>query len=316
MPFRPTQDKAGSGSYRSIFSPATRQERRENFEDYWRFTLARDGDILESEKTVIKKQARLAELQAHPVRSRQPLPNPELFYRNYVILKDDPASFDRKTLLLTCIYKFARHEWVGISGAWDAIPDMAHAKSTTDKISRYHLCEEFCHVRLFHEMFRTFHLEKVQWVPLGPLMQRVYKMFPYVPEAIMAGPAFVTELMGMTFYLHVNALLDDIFADEPEAKERIRELLHEIMIDELAHIGQRRNFIGSLGLIPTRRMLGPLYRMFFRDIPESAHLFDIGQMVTDGLNFDYSTVSPALIAKSWVPSYCHSNCLPVQSSLQ
>ena len=51
-------------------------------------------------------------------------------------LKDDKASLDRKTLMLTCIYKFARHEWVGISGAWDAVPEMARARNVRERISR------------------------------------------------------------------------------------------------------------------------------------------------------------------------------------
>ena len=44
--------------------------------------------------------------------------------------------------------------------------------------------------------------------------------------------------------------------------------------------------------------------MFFRDIPEAALLFDIDQMVKDGQDFDYSTISPEILKRSWVPSYC------------
>jgi len=291
-------------NFLSIFSPGNKKERLENFETYWQFTLLRDGQILEQEKDLEKKRERVREFQKNAVRSRNPLADPELFYRNYVTLQDDIKKLDRKTLLLTCIYKFARHEWVGISGAWDAIPDMAHSYKTTDKISRYHLCEEFCHVRLFHEMFRTMQLDKVEWVPLGKWMQKIYKLFPYVPETLMSPPAFVTELMGITFYQHVDALLDDIFSDEPEARDRIRELLHEIMVDELAHIGQRRNFIGALGIKMSKWMVSPLYRLFFNDIPEAKLLFNIDQMVKDGLAFDYSGVPSKLLEKSWVPTYC------------
>jgi hypothetical protein len=64
----------------------------------------------------------------------------------------------------------------------------------------------------------------------------------------MAPPAFVTELMGLTLYQHIDGVLDEILADEPEARDRVRELLKEIMTDELAHVGQRRNFMGPVGL--------------------------------------------------------------------
>src|SRR4030095_308240 len=112
--------------YRSIFSPGDSIQRAENFQDYWDYTKEHDGEILEEEKNLTKKKAILSSFKENPVRSLKPLPDPGLFYRNYVEVVDDPASLDRKTLLLTCIYKFARHEWAGISEAWAVIPTMHH----------------------------------------------------------------------------------------------------------------------------------------------------------------------------------------------
>jgi hypothetical protein len=306
-------DEAPSSARRSIFTGASRRVRDENFEDYWAYTLRHDGEILEDEKNLVVKKEILSTYQKNAVRSRKPLPDPELFYRNYVTMQDDPTTFDRKTLLLTFLYKFARHEWVGISAAWDGVPSVAQSKTTTDKISRYHLCEEFCHIRLFHEMFRTFQLDRVEWVPLGPILGRIYKIFPYFPESLMSPPAFVSELMGLTLYLHIDRLLDDVFADEPEARDRVRALLQEILADELAHVGQRRNFMGPVGLWFSKWMVEPMYRMFFRDIPEAKLLFDIDQMVADGKAFNYSSIPAHIFGKSWVPSYCQAEVAPVAS---
>lgn len=290
--------------FRSVFTPTSGRERIDNFEDYWAYTQRHDGELLEDEKDLTRKKSLLARYRSRPVRSRNPLADPERFYRNYVEMHDAPESLDRKTLLLTFLYKFARHEWVGICAAWDGIPTIAQSRTTTDKISRYHLCEEFCHVRLFHEMFRTFHLDRVEWVPLGKWMGRVYRLFPRFPEGLMSPPAFVSELMGLTLYRHIDRLLDDVLADEPEARDRIRALLREIMIDELAHVGQRRNFMGPIGLRAARLMVVPMYRLFFHDLPEAKHLFNVGRMAEDGLAFDYSTMSSDVIEASWVPSYC------------
>ncbi len=291
---------------RSIFTPSTAIERAENFESYWAFTQRRDGEILEDRRELTRKNDLLASFQNNPVRSRKPLPDPELFYRNHVRLTDDPRTFDRKTLLLTFLYKFARHEWVGISAAWDQIPNMDESTKTTEKISRYHLCEEFTHVRLFQEMFRTCHLDRVEWVPLGKWMAGVYQVFLRVPEPLMAPIAFVSELMGLTTYLQIDVVLDEVFADEPEARDRIRALLREIMTDELAHVGQRRNFIGPVGLRASRAIVEPMYRAFFRDIPESKLLFDVDQMVRDGKAFDYSSIPPDIVQSAWIPSYCRA----------
>jgi hypothetical protein len=288
----------------SVFAPSNARERAANVDDYWRYSLGHGGEILEAEQNLTEKKAILDRYRAQPVRSRKPLCDPQQFYRNYVVMNDDPSTLDRKTLLLTFLYKFARHEWVGISAAWDGIPDMAHSVRTTDKISRYHLCEEFCHVRLFHEMFRTLHLQEVQWVPLGKWMGRAYRFFARLPEWLMSPLAFVSELMGLTLYLHTDAVLEQVFADEPEARDRIRALLREITIDELAHVGQRRNFLGPVGIRISRWMLAPMSRLFFRDIPETKFLFDVNRMIRDGQTFDYSGVPDDLLARSWVPSYC------------
>jgi len=294
----------GMRQYRSIFSPATTRERLDNFEDYWIYSQDHAGEILEGEKNLTRKKDALTKFRDLSIRVRKPLADPERFYRNYVRLVDDPRTLDRKTLLLTFIYKFARHEWAGISAVWDGIPTMGQSKSTTEKISRYHLCEEFCHIRLFHEMFRTFQLDRIEWIPLGKWMGRVYRYLPKFPEAIMSPPAFVSELMGLTLYRHLDRLLDDILADEPEARDHIRSMLREIMVDELAHTGQRRNFIGPVGMAVSRRMVVPMFRMFYRDIPESQYLLDVDKMIEEAIAFDYTTMAPDVIAASWVPSYC------------
>ena len=122
----------------------------------------------------------------------------------------------------------------------------------------------------------------------------------------MSPPAFISELMGLTLYLRIDAILDEVFADEPEARDRVRALLREIMTDEMAHVGQRRNFIGPVGLRAARAMVEPMYRLFFRDIPESKLLFDVDQMVRDGKAFDYSSIPPDVVQSSWIPSYCRA----------
>ena len=293
-------------AYRSIFTSASRRERIANFETYWNYCLDHDGEILQHQRDLVKKRQTLAMFQAHPVRSRQPLTDPARFYRNHVVMRDDPRTLDRKTLLLTFLFKFARHEYVGISAAWDRTKPIVESTSVISRIGLYHLCEEFSHMRLFQEIFHTFHLDDVEWVPMGKWMNRMYRLFPMFPEAVLAPPAFVSELMGLTVYAHIDGLLDDVFADEPEACDRVRMLLREVMTDELAHVGQRRNFLGPIGVRAAQLMVGPMYRAFFRDIPESSLLFDVDQMVRDGKTFDYNTIASEMLAKSWVPSYCQA----------
>ena len=298
---------ATTNKFLSIFSPATEAQRKENFEDYWVFTQQHGGELFEDDKDLAKKRDRLKQFQDNPVSLRTPLVDPESFYRNYVDMVDDPQSLDRMTLMLTGIYKFARHEWVGIKGAWDVVPDMANSHTIEDKISRVHLAEEFCHVRLFDEILRTCGLDKVEWVPLGPIKEKVYEQFPKFPGFLMDTPAFVTELMGVTFYCHLHALFDDVLADEPEVRDRVKALLDEITTDEVAHVGQRRNFVGPIGMKVSKMLVKPFYTMFFNDIPEIDVLFDVPKMIEDGLAFDFNQLPEQMIERSWIPSYCKAN---------
>lgn len=293
-----------NAKYRSIFTDATAQQRKENFDDYWIFTQQHGGELIEAERDLLKKRARLQHFQDNPVRLRKPLANPEAFYRNYIEMVDDPKSLDRLTLMLTGIYKFARHEWVGIKGAWEVAPAMADCRKLEDRISRIHLAEEFCHVRLFEEMLVTCGLDKVEWKPLSPWKEKVYEFFPKLPSFLLDAPAFVTELMGVTFYCHLDKLFDDVLADEPEVRERLKALLDEITIDEAAHVGQRRNFVGSMGIKVSKWLVRPFYTLFFDDIPEVGLLFDIDKMIKDGEHFDFNGLSQHIVERSWVPSYC------------
>ena len=296
----------GVGKYLSVFSPATNEQRKANFEDYWEFTQKHGGELFEQDRDLAVKRARLKHFQDNPVKLRKPLADPDAFYRNYVEMQDDPKSLDRMTLMLTGMYKFARHEWVGIKGAWDSVPDMANSHSVEDKISRVHLAEEFCHVRLFDEMLKTCGLDKVEWVPLGPIKEKIYEQFPKFPGFLMDTPAFVTELMGVTFYCHLHDMIEELFVDEPEVRVRLQELLDEITIDEVAHVGQRRNFIGPIGMKISKALVKRFYTMFYNDIPEVGELFNLEQMIKDGLEFDFNELPEHMIENSWIPSYCRA----------
>lgn len=83
------------------------------------------------------KRAKLTYFQNNPVKLRTPLANPDAFYRNYVEMHDKPESLDKMTLMLTGMYKFARHEWVGIKGAWDVTPNMENCKILKTKSAEF-----------------------------------------------------------------------------------------------------------------------------------------------------------------------------------
>jgi hypothetical protein len=125
-----------------------------------------------------------------------------------------------------------------------------------------------------------------------------------LPGWLLYALAFVTELMGFVFYWEVDTRLAEVFAHDAPACQRLRALLHEIMVDELAHIGLRRNFLGPRAVQVAQRFVAPIIRGFFRQIPESRYVCDVARMVRRAQHFDYSGIAPTLLQRVWVPSYC------------
>lgn len=290
--------------YRAIFAPASPSDRRRAFEDYWAYLLVRDGALHEEAQALEHKMGYYQRLQTRPVHARQSLtPAQTMAALADLLATQHRTQADRRLLALTIIYKFASHEAAGIRAAWLVTPSWERCRNLTDRITRYHLCEEFCHLRLFAEMFKVFALG-VEWPLFSWPMRTAYGAFARCPNWLLAPIAFGSEVMGMMFYRHIWRVLEEVFAPEPEALERLHELLGEIMVDELGHIGERRSFLGHTGVTLARRVLPVMMRRFFADIPEAEVILDVNQMVQEALMFDYSGIDVAITERAWIPAYC------------
>jgi hypothetical protein len=290
--------------YKVIFTPVSLSDRTRAFEDYWAYLLMRDGALQEEAQSLEHKTAYYQKLQMRPVHARQLLtPVQTMAELSALLASQTRPQADRRLLALTAIYKFASHEAAGIREAWKLTPPWEHCRNLTDRITRYHLCEEFCHLRLFAEMFKVFAL-RVDWPMLSWPMRTAYGAFARAPNWFLAPIAFGSEVMGMTFYRHIWHVLAEVFATQPEALERLHELLGEIMVDELGHIGERRSFLGNTGVKFARQVLPVMIRRFFGDIPEAKAILDVEQMVREALAFDYSGIDVTITARAWIPAYC------------
>jgi hypothetical protein len=297
---------AQSTRYKVIFTPASLSDRTHAFEDYWAYLLRRDGTLQEETQSLEHKTDYYQSLQTRPIRARNPLtPAQTMAELSDRLTTHDLAQADRRLLIFTAIYKFACHEAAGIQAAWRSTPSWERCRNLTDRITRYHLCEEFCHLRLFAEMFQVFAL-RVDWPQLSWPMRTAYAAFARFPDWLLAPVAFGSEVMGMMFYRHIWRVLAEVFAQEPEALARLHELLGEIMVDELGHIGERRSYLGNSGIKLARKILPVMMRKFFAYIPEAEALLNVNQMVQEALMFDYSGIDVTIAERAWIPAYCEA----------
>jgi hypothetical protein len=295
-----------SAPYKMIFTPVAQVDRTRAFEEYWRYLVVRDGAIEEEAQSLEHKTGYYRQLQARPVYAQQPLmPVQRVTEVADHMAGQDLQHVDRRLLALTAIYKFACHEAAGIRAAWNSTPSWARCRTLQDKITRYHLCEEFCHLRLFAEMFKVFSLH-TEWSVPSWFQRTAYAAFTHAPAWLLSPIAFGSEVMGMMFYRHIWRVLQDLFAPEPTVLARLHELLGEIMVDELGHIGERRSYLGNAGINLARKTLPVMMRRFFAEIPEAEALLDVNCMVDEALRFDYSDIDTSVTARAWIPSYCQA----------
>jgi hypothetical protein len=203
--------------YKVIYEPASLSDRQHAFEEYWAYLLIRDGTLQEETQTLEHKTEYYQRLQKRPILARQAFTSAPTMAALSDMLATQPRSeADRRLLTLTVIYKFASHEAAGIRAAWLATPSWERCRNLTDRITRYHLCEEFCHLRLFAEMFKVFGLD-VEWPPFSWPMRTAYGAFARCPNWLLAPLAFASEVMGIIFYRHIWCVLEEVFSHEPAA---------------------------------------------------------------------------------------------------
>jgi hypothetical protein len=292
--------------YKAIFAPATATDRARAFEEYWAYLVARDGAMEEDTRSLEHKTAHYRTIQAHPVRAGRSLTQARTLGEiSRRVAQQDLTRADPRLLTLAVMYQFASHESAGIAAAWESTPRWAQCTSVREKITRYHLCEEFCHLRLFAEMFQVFDL-RAEWATLSWSKRLMYGAFTHVPGWLLSPIALGSEVMGIVFYRHIRRVLQEVFAAEPQALARLLELLGEIMVDELGHIGERRNYLGNSGVRLARGLLPFLMRGFFGNIPGARRMLDVDRMIREAVVFDYSGIDPTITVRAWIPAYCQA----------
>lgn len=122
--------------------------------------------------------------------------------------------------------------------------------------------EETYHTRIFKEIVALFGLEFELRPPPAPIQQSV-KLMAYLPESLSFTLLAAGELMGTVAFLELAERAEKLLKDEPAILTRVRELLDEILIDEVGHVTY---LLGSMG--PARlsvvRATAKAYQRFTR----------------------------------------------------
>src|SRR6185295_15970281 len=95
--------------------------------------------------------------------------------------------------------------------------------------------EETYHTRIFKEIVALFGLDFELRPPPRPIQQSV-KLMAYLPESLSFTLLAAGELMGTVAFLELAERAERLLAAHPVILGRIRDLIDEILIDEVGHV--------------------------------------------------------------------------------
>lgn len=284
-----------------LFKALPAAERRALGERYLAFVRERDGEPDLKHRTLARREAWFTALRAKsaPTFSGE---------------KIDPAAFRAWHLgerplrdaspLVVWLVGIARanegEEW-GVDYLLDRGGFQGLGRHGTLQPRDFADLEETYHTRIFKEIVALFGLEFELRPPPAPIQQSV-KLMAYLPESLSFTLLAAGELMGTVAFLELAERAEKLLADEPAILARVRDLLDEILIDEVGHVTY---LLGTMG--PARlsvvRTTAKAYQRFTRRSYYQGMRDDsvIAYMIRGIENYSLALFPERVLRRSFVP---------------
>jgi hypothetical protein len=230
-----------------LFTPLPPAERRALGEAYLAFVRQRDGEPDLAQRTLARREAWFTDLV------RRPLPawtgeriDPDAFKRWHL----GERSLREASPLAVWLVAIARanegEEW-GVDYLLDRGGFQGLGRTGRLQPRDFADLEETYHTRIFREIVRLFGLDFELREPPRPI-QRSVKLMSVLPERLSFMLLAAGELMGTIAFLELAARAERLMKDHPTVLARVRELLDEILIDEVGHVTYLLGSMGGLRL--------------------------------------------------------------------
>lgn len=218
-----------------LFTPLPPAQRRRIADDFIAFALQRDGAPDVRQRTLQRREAFFAELAAQPTpRWDGPALDPAEFRRWH----RGTRSLSEAPPLLAWLVKVARAnegEGWGVDylldrGGFDGLGNAGRLQPRD-----FADLEETYHTRIMREVVRLFGLEYDLRMPPWAVQQSV-KLMARLPRQASYMLLLAGELMGTVAFAHMARQGETLLAAHPAVGARVRDLLDEILIDEVGHV--------------------------------------------------------------------------------
>ncbi|MCP9271806.1 hypothetical protein [Mycolicibacterium arenosum] len=235
---------------------------------YRDFLRRRDGEADLLNRRLANRETFFNDLESNPVRSAQPADS-ATFLRN-LRRRTPEAGLDRKMLFLLATAKLNQAERFGV-GLGETYGLNSDADLPPERV--YLELEEHYHTRLLAYVLDVFDLT-FQVVPPPFVMRQLVKAGVFLPERL--GFVFVgaAEMAGCIMFDELRRVGDELFADEPDVRERVHTLYTEILTDEVGHVGYCASRCTRAERAVMRRLYPLIGRVFARQTVEISLLID------------------------------------------
>ncbi len=219
-----------------LFTPLPSQLRQQIAEEYVAYALRRDGEPDVGRRTLARREEYFRQLsQRPPVCWDGEAIDPVAFrqwHRGERPLRDAPAL----SRWLVRIARANEGEGWGVEyllqrGGFDGLGRGGRPLRPRDFAD----LEETYHTRIFREVARLFGLEYELRRPPRVIRASVMLM-ARLPQRSSYLLLLAGEIMGTVAFLLLATQGEELLASRPAVRDRVRELLDEILVDEVGHV--------------------------------------------------------------------------------
>jgi len=160
--------------------------------------------------------------------------------------------------------------------------------------------EETYHTRIFREIVRLFGLDFQLRDPPKVIQQSV-KIMARLPERLSFTLLAAGEIMGTVAFLRQAENGARLFADHPAMGDRIRELLDEILVDEIGHVTYLLGSMSAWQLAIVRQVAHGYLASTQRGYPDRRR--DVVEAIRHGIaNYSLGLFPTRVLRRAFVPS--------------
>ena len=226
-----------------LFTPLPAAERRALGAQYLAFVRERDGEPDLARRTLARREAWFERLRA------MPLPpwtgeriDPDAF-RAWHRAERPLREASPLVVWLVAIARANEGEEWGVDYLLDRGGFQGLGRRGTLEPRDFADLEETYHTRIFKEIVRLFGLDFELRPPPGPIQHSV-KLMARLPESLSFTLLAAGELMGTVAFLELAQRAERLLAGHDAVLARVRDLLDEILVDEVGHVTY---LLGSMG---------------------------------------------------------------------